>query len=233
MTPYTNTNPCPRCGGLDYTYFAGDGPAKPGDLHYIHLCTTSTCKKCLYQEKFWNHETGFARQETPEQNTDLLLLMSLKLLPSGMPGNEDTWCALRDWILKNKARAMEWRNNPPSAAEEIEIYKEFGRFPINPNSIKQVEQNIGITSWGTDYDDKNPEIQEVIDWFESQKNAGATHIEFRHAYDEVSAEAYKMRPETYEETVARQKRKYEEKKRQEIREKTTLAELKAKYEKDY
>ena len=38
MTPYTNTNPCPRCGGLDYYYMVGDGyfvPQQP----YQHSIT--------------------------------------------------------------------------------------------------------------------------------------------------------------------------------------------------
>lgn len=44
-------------------YIVGDGPAKPGDTHYIHVGTTSECKNCGYQERFWNHETGAVPQK--------------------------------------------------------------------------------------------------------------------------------------------------------------------------
>lgn len=64
MTPYTNTNPCPRCGGLDYYYTAGDGYINPDyPTHYSHTGTDSTCKKCGYQKNFWNHKDGFVPQQ--------------------------------------------------------------------------------------------------------------------------------------------------------------------------
>lgn len=63
MSPYNNTNPCPRCGGTDYIIHVGDGPEKPGDAHYIHTSSGSYCKTCGYSQEFWNHKTGFIPPE--------------------------------------------------------------------------------------------------------------------------------------------------------------------------
>lgn len=69
MTQYNNTDPCPKCGGTDYIYTVADGPEKPGNTHYIHLSTSSKCKKCGHATIFWNHETGFIESASDEKSS--------------------------------------------------------------------------------------------------------------------------------------------------------------------
>lgn len=58
-------------------------------------------------------------------NNDVEHIMSL--LPSGIPANEDTWCALK-WLIENNEYVWKkWEENPPTEEEEIEIYRSLGR----------------------------------------------------------------------------------------------------------
>lgn len=47
--------PCPKCGGVNFTYLAGDGPdpEKPGSKHYIHLYTGRQCVNCGDTKTLW------------------------------------------------------------------------------------------------------------------------------------------------------------------------------------
>lgn len=123
MTPYTNTNPCPRCGGLDYYYMVGDGYINPDyPTHYSHASTSSTCKKCGYQENFWNHKDGFVPQQPYQHSitinnnpTDIpycILPLTDNTFLSFKPG--DVFLAIQLWnsfqLDKNKGTTEALKN---------------------------------------------------------------------------------------------------------------------------
>ena len=50
----------------------------------------------------------------------------MKLMPSGIPVNDDSWFKLSSWILKNQPIVETWKLTPPTIEQEEKIYNVFG-----------------------------------------------------------------------------------------------------------
>ena len=71
--------------------------------------------------------------ENPNEYIESLM----KLMPSGIPINEDTWCKLYNWIEKNVDTAETWKTTPPTLDVEEKIYNVFGcHSPITHGYVK-------------------------------------------------------------------------------------------------
>ena len=60
------------------------------------------------------------------ENSNEYIESLMKLMPSGIPYNDDTWMKLRSWIKTNIHIAEEWNIAPPTPDEEEHIYNIFG-----------------------------------------------------------------------------------------------------------
>jgi hypothetical protein len=50
----------------------------------------------------------------------------MKLMPSGIPVNDDTWMKLSSWIKRNPDVAATWKTVRLTAEQEEKIYNIFG-----------------------------------------------------------------------------------------------------------
>lgn len=61
----------------------------------------------------------------------------MKLMPSGIPVNDDTWCKLYNWIKKNRDIVETWKITPLTVDAEEKIYNIFGcNSPITAGYVK-------------------------------------------------------------------------------------------------